>query len=104
MQTACNVSLQGAPSEAAAHARSAEGVVPAAPAPEAAGPAPEAAEPALEAAGLAPKTAGAGGIKNQAKQSLEELAAWLDAQLAAAPGKVLMYSLLTALMVETAGS
>ena len=80
------------------HARPAAGLVPAADAAsEAADAAPEAAGPAVGAAGVVPKTAGAVGVKSNAKQSLEEMAAWLDAQLAAAPGKVLMYSVLTAL-------
>lgn len=110
MQNPDSVSLQGVSSGTAVHARPAEGLEPAAdaaseaagPVPQAAGPAPEAAGPAMGAAGVLPKSAGAVGVKINAKQSLEEMAAWLDAQLAAAPGKVLTYSVLTALMVETA--
>ena len=46
--------------------------------------------PVAAATALPVKTAIAAGASNKPKQTLEEMAAWLDAQLAAAPGNALM--------------
>ena len=43
-------------------------------------------QPVATATALAVKAVNAAGASNKPKQTLEEMAAWLDAQLAAAPG------------------